>query len=474
LEEVEIPIFLGTSGNDVILDDGYMEYYGGAGNDVFVAIGDEGEWSDEFDQMLYRTDYFYGGSGTDTVTYVSSNHRIEASLETGIANRMSGASVQSTDILDSIENMTGSNFADTLYGSTGANKLVGGNGNDVINGYNGNDTLIGDNGNDTLNGGNDNDVLDGGSGNDNLLGGNGNDSLDGGAGNDHMEGGAGNDRMEGGAGNDVLIGGDGFDTAVYSGNDAVTVNLWLGTASGAWGNDTLSGIEKVETGDGHDVVFGSYGNDSLSSGGGNDTVYGFAGNDTAYAGAGNDIVAGYEGVDVLHGGSGNDRIYGGDDVDLLYGESGNDVLIGDAGDDFIYGDSGNDLMRGGEGKDTIDVGAGGADVVTWGAGDSGKDHIIGFNLAEDRLSFASGYFAQEPTGKLTLDDVLSVSDSGDNAILRAHTKEHGWIDIAIFDDVNAVQLEQMVANESILAVSVAQIGGGAMGDVVSPTLPDVI
>jgi hypothetical protein len=40
--------------------------------------------------------------------------------------------------------------------------------------------------------------------------------------------------------------------------------------------------------------------------------------------------------------------------------------------------------------------------------------------------------------------------------------------------VNAVQLEQMVANESILAVNVAQIGGGAMGDVVSPTLPDVI
>jgi Ca2+-binding RTX toxin-like protein len=472
-EEVEIPVFWGTSGDDVILDDGYMEYFGGAGNDVFVAIGDEGEWSDELDEMVYYTDYFYGGSGTDTVTYVSSNHRIEASLETGIANRMFGAYVQSSDHLDSIENMTGSNFADTLYGSTGANTLVGGNGNDVINGYNGNDTLIGDNGNDTLDGGNDNDALDGGSGNDNLLGGNGNDALAGGAGNDHLEGGAGNDRLEGGAGNDALIGGDGFDTAVYSGNDAVTVNLWLGTASGAWGNDTLSGIEKVETGDGHDVVFGSFGNDSLSSGGGNDTVYGFAGNDIVYAGAGNDIVDGYEGIDVLHGGSGNDRIHGGDDIDLLYGESGNDVLIGDGGDDYIYGDSGNDLMRGGEGKDTIDVGTG-ADVVTWGAGDSGKDHIIGFNLADDRLSFASGYFAQEPTGALTLDDVLSVSDSGDNAILRAHTKEHGWIDIAVFDNVNAVQLEQMVADESILAVTVAPIGGGAIGGVVSPTLPDVV
>ena len=105
LEEVEIPVFMGTSGDDVILDDGYMEYFGGAGNDVFVAIGDEGQWSDEFDETLIYTDYFYGGSGSDTVTYVSSNHRIEASLETGIANRMSGVYVQSTDILDSIENI---------------------------------------------------------------------------------------------------------------------------------------------------------------------------------------------------------------------------------------------------------------------------------------------------------------------------------------------------------------------------------
>ena len=114
-----------------------------------------------------------------------------------------------------------------------------------------------------------------------------------------------------------------------------------------------------------------------------------------------------------------------------------------------------------------------AAAPTWslGAGGSGKDWITNLNLADDRLSFASGYFAQEPTGALTLDDALSVSDS---AILRANTKEHGWIDIAVSDNVNAVQLEQMVANESILALSVAQVGNGAMGGVVSPTLPDVI
>jgi Ca2+-binding RTX toxin-like protein len=463
-DEVEYPEYWGTSGDDkMLLNQGGGFYYGGDGNDVFIAVADEAQWSEEAGKMVYYTQYVHGGSGSDTVSYVSSTERVEASLQTGVANRMFGVYVQSTDMLDSIENMIGSNFADHLYGSTANNKLTGGNGNDVINGYNGNDTLDGGNGNDQLDGGNDNDTLIGDTGNDNLLGGNGNDQLNGGSGNDHMEGGAGNDTLEGGAGNDTLIGGDGFDTAVYSGNDAVTVTLWNGSVSGAWGNDQLSSIEKIVTGDGNDAVFGSFDDDNLNSGGGNDTVYGFAGHDVIYAGAGNDTVGGYEGIDSLHGGSGNDRIYGGDDIDLLYGDSGNDVLNGENGDDFIYGDTGSDLMRGGEGKDTIDVGAGGADVVTWGVGDSGKDHIIGFNLAEDRLSFATGYFAQEPTGALTLDDVLSVSDSGNNAILRANTKEHGWIDIAVFDDVNAVQLEQMVANESILAANVAPIGNGAAG-----------
>jgi len=46
-----------------------------------------------------------------------------------------------TNFLVSIENLTGSNYADTLIGDTGANVLTGGAGNDVLNGGAGTDTL---------------------------------------------------------------------------------------------------------------------------------------------------------------------------------------------------------------------------------------------------------------------------------------------------------------------------------------------
>ena len=47
------------------------------------------------------------------------------------------------DTYVSIENLSGSNFNDTLYGSNGANAISGGNGNDILIGYGGNDTLTG-------------------------------------------------------------------------------------------------------------------------------------------------------------------------------------------------------------------------------------------------------------------------------------------------------------------------------------------
>ena len=50
-----------------------------------------------------------------------------------------------TDTLSGIENLTGSNFADTLTGSSGDNRLDGGTGADGMAGGAGNDTYIVDN-----------------------------------------------------------------------------------------------------------------------------------------------------------------------------------------------------------------------------------------------------------------------------------------------------------------------------------------
>lgn len=80
-----------------------------------------------------------GGGGVDTASYqfgvVGTN---------GVAVNLAGSGVQVTggsgsDILISIENITGSNFADSLTGNGVANRLTGGLGKDVLTGNGGND-----------------------------------------------------------------------------------------------------------------------------------------------------------------------------------------------------------------------------------------------------------------------------------------------------------------------------------------------
>jgi Ca2+-binding RTX toxin-like protein len=60
--------------------------------------------------------------------------------------------------LIAIENVTGTNFADTITGSSGVNILSGGDGNDFISGGLGSDFIAGNAGKDTLLGGADNDI----------------------------------------------------------------------------------------------------------------------------------------------------------------------------------------------------------------------------------------------------------------------------------------------------------------------------
>ena len=213
---------------------------------------------------------------------------------------------------------------DTLYGGAGHDSLNGGAGNDLLFGNEGNDSISGGAGFDSLYGGGGNDTLDGGldtdaayysdatgpvtvdlttgaasgSGvgadtlisiehvygsqfNDTLIGGAGNDNLYGQGGNDSLTGGAGYDTLSGGAGNDTLDGGADSDTVNYSdATGPVTVNLALGTASGAGiGADTLISIENVYGSQYADILMGGANNDNLSGGLGNDTLTGGAGSD---------------------------------------------------------------------------------------------------------------------------------------------------------------------------------------------------
>lgn len=147
-------------------------------------------------------------------------------------------------------------------------------------------------GNDTINGTPENDVIDGLAGDDRLYGREGNDSI---------SGDAGDDQLDGGPGNDTLDGGDGSDWVYYlEASGAVTVNLALGTASGAdAGSDTLISVENVS---------GSAYGDTLIGSAASDNLYGEAGNDS------------------LDGGAGDDNLYGGNDNDTLSGGAGSDYF----------------------------------------------------------------------------------------------------------------------------------------------------
>ena len=146
-----------------------------------------------------------GGGGVDTASYTTSAAGVTVNLATGIG---SGADAQG-DRLFNIENLTGSNFNDTLEGNAGNNKLAGGAGIDTISYA---DATSGANGEGvtvrlsttraqkTVTAG-----TDSLSGFENLIGSQFNDTLTGNSGNNVLTGLAGNDRLTGAGGNDTYI-----------------------------------------------------------------------------------------------------------------------------------------------------------------------------------------------------------------------------------------------------------------------------
>jgi Ca2+-binding RTX toxin-like protein len=410
--EVQPTYVYGSDGNDTLNQpaDYGVFMYGYEGNDLFNAAPAVNGWA--------LGTHFYGGAGTDTVSYAASTTRVDADLATGIVyQQWPNAGNWEVDTLDSIENLFGSLLPDEILGNHLDNHLKGDGGNDSLDGRDGADTL------------------DGGNGADSLKGGSGNDVLLGGSGNDTLKGEAGNDRLEGGTGNDILDGGSGIDTAVFDTGTNVVVSLAVGTAFSGLGNDTLISIERVITGSGNDVIFGSTANNRIESGAGNDYVDAGSGNDVVYAGSGNDTVL---------GGSGNDTIHG----DNATGSQGNDSLSGGSGDDVILSGNGNNTIRGGQGADDIVLGTG-HDTLRYEAGDLGLDDIYGFDLDEDLLVLAPALFGANLGPGETLEDVLMVFDApGIGCILFAETASDGWEAIARFHGITQAQMEAAIAGSS--------------------------
>ncbi|QUT08262.1 hypothetical protein KFK14_13940 [Sphingobium phenoxybenzoativorans] len=154
-------------------------------------------------------DSLIGGNGTDTASYSNAGSAVVANLANSAANTADAAG----DTYNGVENLLGTDYADTLTGDSGANRLDGGNGDDIL---------------------------------------------------------------RGGAGADTLVGGSGIDTADYSGSGAINLNLSTATGTGTGGDaqgDTLSGIEHIlGSGNNDSFTLNLSAGWSVDGGAGQDTV----------------------------------------------------------------------------------------------------------------------------------------------------------------------------------------------------------
>lgn len=203
-------VVFGGNGNDIL--------YGQEGNDLlFGDAGNDKLYGGSADDILEGgagADLLAGGTGTDWASYSQSVRGVNAFLDSSGINTGDAAG----DRYNSIENLEGSNWNDTLTGDAGDNVISGLSGDDRLAGQDGNDLMFGGDGNDDIMGGNGNDALYGGSGNDVITGGVGDDFISGGDGNNLLYGNDGNDVFDLTSGFNMADGGHGYDIANLSGS----------------------------------------------------------------------------------------------------------------------------------------------------------------------------------------------------------------------------------------------------------------
>src|SRR5262245_39414495 len=214
---------------------------------------------DGSDTLMGRAgdDILDGGNGFDTASYAEASTGVTVDL--GVTGSQSTG--EGVDTLVSIENLTGSAFADTLLGTAGRNVLNGGAGDDLLVGRGGGDLMDGGEGVDTASSADatarvwgdlnsvsgwfpDTGDADRLIGVENPLGTAFADMITGNAGATALSGGAGNDSLTGDLGRDTLTGG--------AGNDLFDFNATAESGVGAGIRDVITdfqhGVDQIDLG----------------------------------------------------------------------------------------------------------------------------------------------------------------------------------------------------------------------------------
>jgi Ca2+-binding RTX toxin-like protein len=403
---------LGYGGDDMLL--------GNAGDDILSG----GNGTDHLNGGA-GADWLNGGDGLDYADYFGyTGPRLIVDMMNSSGN--TGWAVGDTFV--SIEGLSGSLQADSLYGNDALNFIYGLDGNDLLDGRGGNDYVYGGEGDDILIGGGGADELDGGDGIDtasyataqagvtvsltdapsntgdaagdtfisieNLIGSDHDDFLTGDDGENVIQGGEGHDTIDGRGGNDTMFGGDGHDHYVVTEAGDIVFEYMNQGWDMVWSNldsytltsnvEGLSLIGYAVQGVGNDLdnsIYGNSQNNVLIGGGGNDRLFGGFGADILDGGTGSDTAhytsssatnpATEAGLVVdLFDASSNTGDAAGDtfvSIENLVGSLFNDSLRGDNGHNVLDGLSGNDLLYGREGNDTL-YGNHGNDYLDGGAG----------------------------------------------------------------------------------------------------------
>ncbi|HEV2818795.1 MAG TPA: calcium-binding protein [Allosphingosinicella sp.] len=328
---------------------------GGGGADVLVGLGGNDTYlvTDGREQVIEAT-----GGGTDAV-YTAVSHALAAGQEIEILSTASNSGTVAIDL-------TGNEFANTIYGNNGANTLRGGGGNgDVLIGLGGNDTyiLVGDE-----------QVFE-----------------------------------ASGGGADIVY--TSVSHALAAGQEVELLSTISNSGTGAI---DLTGNEFAN------VIYGNEGANALNGGGGaGDVLIGLGGNDVYY------IVQGGEQL-IEAAGGGTDVVYtnvshvlaAGQEIEILSAVSNAATtamdLTGNGFGNTLYGNNGANVLNGGSGNDFL-IGFGGADTFafTTALGAGNVDQIVDFVSGADRIALDDAVFAGLGPGALPAGAFATGSAAGD-------------------------------------------------------------
>ena len=166
-----------------------------------------------------------GGEGRDTLFYTTSNAGVNVNLATNVT---SGGHATG-DVITGFENVSGSEFADTLRGNSGDNVIEGDGGADILDGAGGlNDTVSYSASNSGVGVNLNNNSVSGGDANGDII--SNFENITGSRFADTLTGSSIANTIEGGGGNDIMTGNAGGDTFIFRGNsgqDHITDYNWL-------------------------------------------------------------------------------------------------------------------------------------------------------------------------------------------------------------------------------------------------------